>query len=550
MVGNSPNSLKKALTNRLTEMISETNGIALTDTLDLLLKSDLREKSSETFETVLEFKELLDLFRTNKVGINVLLEHPVSDALADFFRQFPLKYNEEHIHLTGALSASFIYPRLQKLLAGPHKDIYERKIREVYGDESIPITSESDVEKLISLQDGEGFGRYLKILYLAKLVLVSREAHAEAAYHMADELYRKYNVGRIRLKFSLSRATTSSDEQIPGADDVKSEDVVLGLYEGFQKFRAKHKDFNFILSPSFRKEINFFDSTKYATRREHFMAQVNEIVALLDKHPFLTEHLCEVDTVGNEAEMYRKSHFMELQMGFRKLQYRGFRIRSHHGETWHTLKKGIQAVDNAMNIWHIDTLEHGISLGINPNVYFQRVFQNAMKKNRQGVAISAKDSEFVELNELDWGSSRPILDKLIAGARLSRAEEILFVKAKFHTARDVETYQHDVLNRMIQKGVTLVSLPSSNNKLTGKFEDYKDHPFSWWEKKGVQLGVGTDNHITLNTSFLQEMVIILLTDPDNLKITKLLMVTTGENRRPYISHLLWKMRKQILLDEN
>jgi hypothetical protein len=39
------------------------------------------------------------------------------------------------------------------------------------------------------------------------------------------------------------------------------------------------------------------------------------------------------------------------------------------------------------------------------------------------------------------------------------------------------------------------------------------------------------------------MLILLFTDPKNLKITKLLMVTTGETRRPYISHLLWKMRK-------
>lgn len=119
------------------------------------------------------------------------------------------------------------------------------------------------------------------------------------------------------------------------------------------------------------------------------------------------------------------------------------------------------------------------------------------------------------------------------------------MKAKFHTAREVEQYQHDVLNRLIQKGVSLVTLPSSNNKLTGKFQDYKDHPFSWWEKKNVQLGVGTDNYITLNTNFIQEMLILLLTDSHNLKITKLLMVTTGENRRPYLSQLLWRMRKDI-----
>ena len=88
-----------------------------------------------------------------------------------------------------------------------------------------------------------------------------------------------------------------------------------------------------------------------------------------------------------------------------------------------------------------------------------------------------------------------------------------------------------------------MSLPSSNKKLTGALADYKDHPFSWWEKKGLRLGVGTDNDITLNTSFLREMLILLYTDPLELKITKLLIVTTGESRRPYLSHLLWQMRK-------
>lgn len=542
-------TLKKTLANSLTEIISETNGLSIVDTLNLLLSSDLQSRDSEAYDSVKEFEELLDLFKTNKIGIQVLLEHPVSHALVDFFRSFPLKYNEEHIHLTGAMNADFIFPRLKALLEGPHKALYEKKISEVYGAEALPIKTVADVEKLITLKEGEDFGRYLKILYLPKLVLISREAHAEAAESMADDLYKNYNVGRIRLKFSLNRSTSNSSEQIPGSDDVSSEDVILGLYEGFERFRKRHPDFNYILSPSFRKEPSFFDSKKYASRREHFMAQVNEITEILDKHRFLAKNLCEVDTVGDEKEMYRKSHFAELQMGFRKLQYRGFQIRSHHGETWHTLKKGIQAVDNAMNIWHIDTLEHGISLGINPNVYFQRIYQEVIRKNRQGQPITSKDLQYTELCDLDWGSSKAVLEKLLSGAKLNREEQILFVKAKFHTARDVESYQHDVLNRMIQKGVTLVSLPSSNNKLTGRFEDYKDHPFSWWEKKGVQLGVGTDNHVTLGTNFLQELVIILLTDPDNLKITKLLMVATGETRRPYISHLLWTMRKKILIQE-
>lgn len=538
-------STQKNLVRAFTNIISETNGISLVDSLDLLLSSDLHDKDPEAHKLVVEFRYLLDQFLTNKIKIQTLLHHPITDCLFQFFKSFPVKYREEHIHLTGAITAEFIYPRLKKLLEGPDKSIYEQKIIEVYGQDALPINSIEDVNKLIRLHEGEGFMTYLKILYLPKLIFISKQAHIDAAYNMAKEQYEKYNVGFIRLKFSLSRSTSSASEQIPGVEDVTPEDVVMGLFEGFKLFQKEHPEFNFVLSPSFRKEANHFDSEKFKTRKEHFMDQVNELVQMLDKYPQLIPHMTDVDTVGDERELYRKEHFNEMQEGFRKLQYRGFKIRSHHGETWYTLKKGIQAVDNAMNIWHIDTLEHGISLGINPNKYFHRLYQEVITKNRAGQPITAKDPLFRETSELDWGRNKHILEKILSGTPLSAAEETLFIKAKFHTAREVEHYQHDVLNRMIQKGVTLVSLPSSNNKLTGKFEDYKDHPFSWWEKKNVQLGVGTDNYVTLNTNFINELLILLYTDADDLKITKLLMVATGETRRPFISHLLWQMRKKM-----
>lgn len=537
----------KALLKNLVKIISETNGISLSDTMDLLLNSDLKNENEEAFKIAEEFKHKLSLFTQNEIKIQELLKHPLSSALFEFFKNFPLTYREEHIHLTGAVNAKFVWPRLKKLIEGPNKEIYKQKITEVYGPTAWPITCEADVDKLIRLTDGEGFLRYLKILYLPKLLLVDREAHKDCAYHMAEEMFTKYNVGLLRLKFTLSRASSSSSDQIPGAENVTSEDVVLGILDGFLAFKEKHPNFNFVLSPSFRKEASFFDSSKYKTRKEHFEAQVDEIVRLIDKYPKLRDHMTEVDTVGNENELYRKEHFNEFRKGFRKLQYRGFKIRSHHGETFQTLKKGIQAVDNAMNIWHIDTLEHGLSLGINPNFYFHRLYQKVIKKNQKGQPVTAKDSEYKELSELDWGEYKEIFNLLETGQKLSEEQHTLFIKAKFHTAREVEHYQHDVLNRMIQKGVTLISLPSSNNKLTGQFEDYKDHPFSWWEKKGVQLGVGTDNFITLNTNYIQEMLILLFTDADNLKITKLLMVTTGESRRPYLSHLLWSMRKNKAL---
>src|SRR5690606_2558480 len=136
------------------------------------------------------------------------------------------------------------------------------------------ISTIEDVDALIRLKEDEFFDRYLKILLLPKLILTTKEAHTEAAYHMASELYYKYNVGKLRLKFTLSRATSSSDEQIPGLENLTEEDVVLGLYDGFMQFKALVPDFDFVLSPSFRKEANFFDNSRFKTKKEHLLHQV------------------------------------------------------------------------------------------------------------------------------------------------------------------------------------------------------------------------------------------------------------------------------------
>ena len=527
----------------MAELISETNGLALEDTLDLAEQSPLCDR--DVAHAIAEFHTLLGRFRLNAERIETLLEHPFSEAMTRFFRAFPIPYREEHIHLTGSLDAEFIWPRLEPLLTGPQRALYEQKISEVYGEDALPIRNANDVDRLIRLGETDRFDRYLKILYLAKLILTSREAHRDAAYHMASTLYRKYNVGSLRLKFTLFRETTDSSEQIPGIEDLTPEDVVLGLYEGFRAFQSEVPTFHFVLSPSFRKEPGFYDATKYPSKRAHFDDQVRQIILLLQKHPELREVLNEVDTVGNERGFYRKVHFQEMRIGFRKLQAYGFRTRSHHGETWNTLRQGIQAVDNAMNIWHVDAIEHGLSLGINPNYYLHSMLQRIVRANADGEAIPQKTPEYSELVELEWNGRDEIRDKLLNGEKLTHDEVTLFTKAKFHLARELEHYQHDVINRMIDKRLTLVSLPSSNKKLTGQLEDYKDHPFSWWERKGLRLGVGTDNYVTLNTSFLREMLIILYTDPIALKITKLLIVTTGEAKRPYLSHLLWELRKKL-----
>jgi hypothetical protein len=534
----------KDIKQALIDVISETNGVTINETLELLSFNPALKKNQLVEKSLGEFRKLLNGFQSNEVDISTLLGHPFSEAFFEFFKEFPIPYHEEHIHLTGSLSAEFIFPRLKKLLDGPNSEIYNQKIAQVYGELALPINSVSDVDRLIRLKEGELFKTYLKILYLPKLILIDRQTHVEAAYHMASDLYSKYNVGKIRLKFTLSRSTGLSDEQIPGLDNLSEDDVVLGLYEGFMKFKAEKPFFNFVLSPSFRKEPNFFDQTEYTTKQEHFEDQVLCILDILKKYPFLKEVLSEVDTVGDERELYRKKHFFEMKSGLRRLQYQGFKIRSHHGETWKILRLGVQAVDNALNIWHIDTLEHGLSLGINPNYYFHRLFQRIIEMNQQGQALDPQSFEYAEILDMEWREVE-VRDKILTGVLLTESEKVKFLKTKFHTAREVEHYQHDVLNRMINKNVSLVALPSSNLKLTGCFPDYKDHPFSWWEKKGVKLGIGTDNYITLSTNYIQELLILLYSNPTDLKIMKLLMVATKETRRPYMSHLLWEMRKTI-----
>jgi adenosine deaminase len=530
-------SLKKVLATT----ISETNGIALLPTLDLIINSP--RVSAAVKDSVSEFAVLLRKLHENEISVEKLLFHPVSECLRGFFKNFPLPFMEEHIHLTGSLSAEFVYPRLKKLLEGAEGDQYRKKILEEYG-QSAKFSTLEEVRDLITLKNHERFARYLKILYLPKLVLIDRKAHRDAAYHIAKTLYETYNVGFIRLKFTYDRSTSSESERVIGSENLHSEEVVLGLYEGFSDYQKENSKFTFTLSPSFRKEADFFDAKNFKDKKAHFDSQVQSIIDLLDNYSFLAPVLTDVDTVGDETGLFRKEHFNLMVEGFRKLQARGIRIRSHHGETFQTLRHGIQAVDNAMNIWRIDTLEHGLSLGINPNFYFQTVLEESLKLNREGTPIDPKSFIYRELRDMNWFDSAFILEKLLKGIRCSETEMKEIIKVKFHHAQSVETYQHDVLNRLLNKDVTVTALPSSNQKLTGVIPGFQDHPFSWWEKKGVKLGVGTDNYVTLGTDYIQEMLLLLYSEPHDLKITKLLMVTTGESRRMYLSRLLWDTRKR------
>ncbi len=532
------------LSSLLTHTISETNGITLWDTLNLMCRDPIISEDFEAHKSLCEFSDLLREFQAHKIDVSCLLNHTVGQALRHFFQNFPLKFHEDHIHLTGSLEPEFLYPHIRSLLANDPDRCFAKKIIDIYGSDSLPINSPDDINRIVRLQPDEKFSRYLDVLMLPKLILQNRDMHRQAAYSMAEAQWYKYNVGRIRLKFTLSRSTSISSEQIPGSIALTEEDCILGLYEGFHQFQKKHPGFDFILSPSFRKEAAFYDARGFASKKEHFDHQVDTLLFMIKKHPFLAAHVLEIDTVGDETELYRKRHFEIMKDGIRRLQYHGLKIRSHHGETWKCLRNGIQSVDNAMNIWHIDTLEHGLSLGVNPNYYLHLLYQRVMEKNRKGLPIEIGSSDYDELNDLDW-IDRKIFDHLAAGIVLNSSEEKGFIKTKFYTARELEHYQHDVLNRMISKNISVVSLPTSNRRLTNVIPGFQYHPFSWWEKKGVRLNIGTDNYVTLNTDFLQELLILLCSDADSLKIMKLLIVITGEERRAFISHNLWEMKKAM-----
>lgn len=529
-----PNSLTKTLIN----VIATTNGIPLEDTLELAALTPNARMSEDDRRLIKEFRLLISSYHRDEIPIEKLFDHPVADALSFFFKNFPLPFKEEHTHLTGALPAEFVTPFFQEELAGPSGKKIKTDLETIYG-KNVSTDNVSDIAKLLELAPNELFDRYLQLLYIPKVILTTKERHILAAKYLATTMIKNHNVGMLRLKFTLAR----TGDQVPGVLN-SEEDVVMGLYEGLMSVKKEFPHFQFVLSPSFRKESYFYDQNNYEKKEDHFIAQVQTLIKLLDKYPELSQYLTDVDTVGNERDLFRKEHFSEMRYGLRKLKYRGLFIRSHHGEVWHTLRKGVQAVDNAMNIWQIDTLEHGLSLGINPNYYFHRLFQRVMENNIQGVGLEVGSSDEKEISEMEWREHKHIREKLLKGFPLNLQEEKIFTKVKFHSAREVEHYQHDVLNRLLDKGISLVALPSSNNKLTTCFPDYKDHPFTWWEKKGVQLGIGTDNYVTLGTNYIKELLLLLFTDPQNLKITKLLMVATGENRRQFMGRLLWQMREK------
>src|SRR5437016_5198301 len=145
------------LTRFFTQLISETSGLALEDTLSLAEAAP--HIDSELAACISEFHALLGRFRLGVAPIESLLEHPVSLALGEFFRAFPIPFRDEHIHLSGSLDADFVYPRLAPLLEDP---TVAAKIQQIYGPDTV-IRNARDIAPLIRIGENDRFDRYLKI---------------------------------------------------------------------------------------------------------------------------------------------------------------------------------------------------------------------------------------------------------------------------------------------------------------------------------------------------------------------------------------------------
>ena len=110
------------LKKNLIKIISETNGLSLNHTLELLYAN--RDTTNEEKFLIEQFQELIHQFQGDKIDIDTLLHHPISEAIFFFFKNFPIPYCEEHIHLTGSLNEHFVWKHLETILKsneGPHR---------------------------------------------------------------------------------------------------------------------------------------------------------------------------------------------------------------------------------------------------------------------------------------------------------------------------------------------------------------------------------------------------------------------------------------------
>lgn len=336
-----------------TQKIANNLSLLLSRKVDSSLEEVLSSlKEQEEFKTLIEdFERLLEEFSRNEAVLKKLFKHQVGEGLREFLKRFPKGYLDAHAHLSGSLHSSFLLPKVLNILKGEEGEVFAQHIERVYGSGSSKIETEEDISKLLCCYDTLHFKDFLiKGLYLPKLIFIDKKTHVEAAEHVANTFYKNFNVKNLRLKFTLSRKTVDSFEQVPQSESVTFEDVLSGLFEGFKRFQRLHPDFQFTLSPSFRKEENFFDAKNFKSKQEYFEFLVDKLLEFLEKNPHLKENINEVDTVGDELYFYKEEHFLTLSRGIAKLKANGFKVRSHHGEVFFTLLEAVRAIGFAISL--------------------------------------------------------------------------------------------------------------------------------------------------------------------------------------------------------
>ena len=73
------------LTKNLIRIIAETNGLSLNHTLELLQESARTNESEK--KIIREFTKMMHDFQSNKIPIEKLLAHPISESLFKFFKK-------------------------------------------------------------------------------------------------------------------------------------------------------------------------------------------------------------------------------------------------------------------------------------------------------------------------------------------------------------------------------------------------------------------------------------------------------------------------------
>ena len=83
----------------LIDIISETNGVTINDTLELLSFSPVLKKNPLVEKSLFEFRKLINGFQSNEVDISTLLGHPFSEAFFEFFKEYHSFFVSYLIHL-------------------------------------------------------------------------------------------------------------------------------------------------------------------------------------------------------------------------------------------------------------------------------------------------------------------------------------------------------------------------------------------------------------------------------------------------------------------